>query len=199
MKSPKSAPTNRRPHSDPIILSLTIMKALLFTLLLLVSVVESSAQVLHLSAGQNFESEFQNLPFSGFLFPNQSNEGSVFLTLSMDDGLSAGESLRLQIFENSFSEPPVLTKLLNGPVTDMTIGGSQPDAWQDLQGAFRLTMVSGSVEFTGISVNAVKETLVYSTVVPVPEPSALVLLALAAPLLLLIRMTVRGQPRGPVR
>jgi len=56
----------------------------------------------------------------------------------------------------------------------------------------RLTMVSGSVDFTGISVNAVKETLVYSSVIPVPEPSALVLIALAAPLLLFAR-------KGPSR
>src|SRR5437899_572306 len=95
------------PHNattDPF--SLIGLKSI-FIFFLVTTVLKSPAETLHLSAGQTFESEFQNLPYSGFMFPNQSNEGSVFLDLSTVDGLDAGESIRLQIFENNFTEPPV--------------------------------------------------------------------------------------------
>jgi hypothetical protein len=98
-----------------------------------------------------------------------------------------------EMFEDSTDQAPIATQTLLWPV-----GSGMPappgvrfwsdGAWQDLQGAIRFTMVSGSVTVTSFDVSAVRNefggfTQYASTVVPEPCSLALFYAFAAAGLL----------------
>jgi hypothetical protein len=90
------------------------------------------------------------------------------------------------MFENSPNEAPIASRLYDPILLDnvSVIGNLTPNAWQDLQGAFRITMLSGSAQFgqifIGAQVPGANGGLEYYGMVltQIPEPTAIKVLAI---------------------
>ncbi|MGW8181664.1 MAG: hypothetical protein ACWGQW_23280, partial [bacterium] len=78
--------------------------------------------------------------------------------------------------------PPFLSADISVPNSPFVL--SSPYAWQDLQGVIRLTGLSGSVTVERITVLVLRQevgsAVLYSSVIPVPEPNTF------SPVLLLV-------------
>lgn len=147
----------------------------------------ATGQIL-LNAGDSFTFEFTHFDFqaNGLAGPS-ARVGLVF------QGFSGSDSLRFEAFEDTPPQAPIYS-------TTLSAGGGSPDftfgsGWQDLQGSFRVTMVSGSAtlqEFFGSVVKADGE--LYSLkVAAVPEPSGWSLLgAIGLPVLVWARIKARA-------
>lgn len=143
------------------------MRALLLFGSLLASIpCVATSQVL-LNAGDSFTFEFTHFDHQGGGLPGpNARVGFDFL------GFSGSDRLRFDAFEDN----PTQTAIYS---TTLSAGAGSPDftfgaAWQDMQGTFRVTMLSGAAtlqEFFGSVITASGE--LYSLKVSVvPEPSA---------------------------
>jgi len=80
-------------------------------------------------------------------------------------GFDGTDTFRFEAFENRISEPAIFS-------TNLTAGAGAPDftfgrAWQDLQGVFRVTMLSGSAVLPGFFGSVVTTNGLYSLKVQV--------------------------------
>jgi len=153
-----------------------------------------AAQSLHLSEGDVFSYEFQTLPFKVGPLLGADNQGIALVSLSASDTLAPLDVIRLELFENGLTESPFRTLTMSGtnaPFVLTEFGQSHAGAWQDLQGAVRLTMSSGSVDVSDLHLSVIREGFEYgisvslppTVAVSVPEPSSLGLLVVSAVLL----------------
>lgn len=146
----------------------------------------ASAQVT-LNAGDVFTHEFNFLNSAGMTdlpVGPLGNYSAILNPLTVQPG----DVIFLELFENSLAETPVATRTFDG----LSLVSCQAAfAWQDLQGAIRLTMLSGSATLDVITLRALTPSagpLPLNawdlTIVPVPEPGGLALagLGLAAAL-----------------
>jgi hypothetical protein len=86
--------------------------------------------------------------------------------------------LRSEMFENSPSEMPLCSNIMSSaPPFTNKCEIDEDSAWGDLQGAIRLTMVSGSLTVTSVTVQVVKagpslssDDIYSTTFVPITEP-----------------------------
>lgn len=153
-----------------------------------------------LTTPSSFEYAFNGLPFVTVVggFPPQTPDGQLRLSLS---GFDAGDVMRVEMFENSLGGTPVYSGDWNiAPGHAISV----PGAWQDLQGGIRLTMLSGSVVLDSFDIAALvpfigpggtQRYAVYaSTVVPVPEPAILGLVAASIPAWYLARRFNKALP-----
>ena len=134
-----------------------------------------------LNSGDVFTFEFTSLtPVPGDPGPlNPLGNYSVILnpaTVQPDD------MIRLEMFENSLNEEPICERTW---ANQSLVICQAPDAWGDLQGTIRLTMLSGSATVDVITFRALTLSggtpplqIWESTFVPVPEPGTLSLLGL---------------------
>src|SRR6185503_4862631 len=77
--------------------------------------------------------------------------GEMLIRLA-DTTLPAGTVLRHEMFENGTAGPPICAGFITGTNPNPSVTSCDVDnAWQDLQGTVRLTMVSGSVTLQSIS------------------------------------------------
>jgi len=108
------------------------------------------------------------------------------------------ETLRIELFEDSPSEPPVYSGPWNGggpppigPPTPNPLFVLVPNAWEDLQGIVRFTMVTGSMTISRVDATAVRSDagglMRYSSTVPIPEPCGAALVFSGVSVLLLTR------------
>ena len=108
-----------------------------------------------LNAGESLTHQFSTLPFNDNLsFGIPGPSGALFLYLIPPAGPGPASSYRVELFENTPADPPVL-------VAENTIGpgGSggdyrAPNAWGDLQGSFRVTALTGSITVRGFSLQS---------------------------------------------
>ena len=112
-----------------------------------------------LSEGESFEFSFTNIAFFG----NTTATSSIGLSFNLlGDLLSLGESLQLELFEDTPSDSAFLTTTFIAPGTGFGVGTIDGlfNYWQDLQGSLRLTAISGSVNldsFTlGVNSNGIR-------------------------------------------
>ena len=180
------------------------MKTTALTLFMLVSFTAAGQGVL-LTAGDTFSYSFDTMPYLGrFTVPGGAGsaaEGS-FNTSFEGDLFDPSDSVRLEIFERSLDDAPRQSSTFGGYTTSVSsLSILAPYAWSDFQGAVRLTVLSGSVELTKISVYrenpvTLQRYDLYGMVVPIPEPypsSLLLAVALVGSLRLCARKCCLGQ------
>src|SRR5439155_8244398 len=105
------------------------------------------AQGVHLGPGDSIAIGFDHVD-SCQPFPEPINPGGIAFVLFGADAFDLGDSLRLDIFENSLSDPPIVSVGYVAPATVVDIGAG--GAWQDFQGIVRVAMLSGSADVLGI-------------------------------------------------
>ena len=116
----------------------------LFSTFLFCWTITVTGQGVHLSPGDSLSVGFNNLDchFS----EGNIVETAVNITLGTDV-LSPGESLRLEMFEDSSNEAPFASQIFSpaAPLSSFYLLGPSSN-WGDHQGVIRLTMLSGSVD-----------------------------------------------------
>jgi len=152
-------------------------------LLFLLWVIPAHSQLL-LNAGDSWTYQFNTLPFTGLVSSFTTNTGGSLTIVVNGSSFPPGSSMTYSMYENSPSEAPIFSATMNG-APPYTVSGSQNGAWQDIQGAIRLTMNSGSARIDTITLQAIvagpslSSYNVYSTsFTPVPEPATWTLVAL---------------------
>jgi hypothetical protein len=150
-----------------------------------------------LNQGDSFTYQFATLPQTGSTNAFLTSPRGVFGFTLNAATFQPGEQLRYEMFEHDSSEVPLQSGILSAtPPSGATIFSA--GAWQDLQGAVRLTMLTGSATVDTISVQAITPSVSLSSLnvnelnfTPTPEPSSLCLGGIAVALLLYRR------PRRP--
>jgi hypothetical protein len=138
-----------------------------------------------LNGGQTFSYQFETLPFNRLIVGQPAANYGYFYLAIHDSTFTAGDSLRLEFFENSFLDSPIRTMEFTSSDTP-PIGIYVGQAWQDIQGAFRITQLTGSTTIDSINVQATRMNPdlsfnFYQQILnPAPEPSALIFFLVAA-------------------
>jgi hypothetical protein len=155
------------------------------TVLLMAALRLSASGQLTLNAGDVYSYEFSSLPGPTPYAGGAVVSGLVYLTLSPAT-LQAGNVLRYEMFEDGFSQAPIFSRTLTGPTDDSgPYVGVANGAWQDRQGAIRITALSGSATIDTIQLVSFEAggrfgLQYYSSVLtPVPEPGTWCLLGVA--------------------
>src|SRR5207245_11324462 len=97
-----------------------------------------------------------------------------------NDRLDPGESLRVEMFENNLSEPPIAAQTFS-PTTSQSFASMENlGSWLDLQGVARLSVLAGSVDVVQADFHVVPDNFTFcTTTVIVPEPGAAALIGIA--------------------
>ena len=137
------------------------------------------AQGVHLSAGDTLTIGFDGV--SSCIFTELAPPSAVSVSFATDL-LGLGESLRLEMFENSLNELPFQTGTYNPTTSVSFVSLYGPSAWLDYQGLIRISMLSGSVDvnYAHFGIGPNPNTLCSITIFAVPEPTTCLLAELGA-------------------
>ena len=162
----------------------TILVAFSSIASLLASLATAPGATLFLTAGEIYTYQFNQLPFTGTGVGQPTAQGYFEWHGRLLPGIS---QVQIEMFENSFAEAPIAAMpIYNSSSHFEPIGNSfiVPNAWQDLQGGIRISVVSGSLSMEELFLASVVPTdsthaNFYDqrlTFEPVPEPSTLTIL-----------------------
>jgi len=173
------------------------MKTMLLFVAFCAAFVSMASAQLQLNSGESFSYSFSNLPKTGSVPVFGSNPGGTMQVTVNNGSFQSGDQLKLEMFESVFTDPAICSAIMNS-APPYTTSCTSDFAWQDQQGAIRLTMQSGSAIIDSITVKAIvsgpslSSYDVYSvTFTPVPEPGVLSLIACGIGLLVLGRSVQR--------
>ena len=142
----------------------------------------AAGQGLQLAAGETYTYSFSSMEFLGPA-ADGSLGSAAFVVRFLGDLLDPTDSIRLEMFEGSVASSPFASDTFlgaNPPLARVQQDRSQViPHWADLQGAVRLTMLTGSANVERIGVFADIGRFSYGNSVAVPEPSSLALFCLA--------------------
>ena len=148
--------------------------------LLLVSALHTAGQGVIVRPGESFAFGFQGMDNCQTLTERYPPNGIVSVRFGSDI-LAPGESLRLEMFENSLTQAPIASQTYSSLTPVTTIRLSRFFAWSDLQGFIRVTMIDGTVEVSDGRFSVYPDEFTFcETFVAVPEPSLVGLLAIGA-------------------
>jgi hypothetical protein len=191
------------------------MKSFICTLVFITFQITAFSQGVILSAGQSYVLTFDLINYSGPYIPPSgtfddpgppSTQGNSAWIFFASNELDAGTSVllwetfsggltnspdTLQIVGASYSVPP------EAPAIYGQVWNSGPTAipyFPNLQGAFRVTMISGTAELSGFSVSQIVGSSYYTQSFPVPEPSSAALIAIGFGIFLVGRFRKRELP-----
>jgi hypothetical protein len=173
------------------------MKTLLFLAAIFASFASSTRGQLQLNPGDSFSFSFNNLPKTGVVSVFGSTPGGTLQVTVNSGSFQSGDQLRLEMFESALTDPPICSTIMNS-APPYNPSCTTDFAWQDQQGAIRLTMLSGSTIVDNISIKAIvsgpslSSYDVYSlNFTPVPEPGTVALLMAAGFVFLIARAVHR--------
>jgi hypothetical protein len=147
------------------------------SILVLLVVATTARGQLHLDTDDALTYQFNGVTQTGQTFYARGGWVEAFFVGA--DSFSPGESLRIDVFEDSVSGPILSTSTFApiGGLFPSVIAGKE-NAWQDLQGAVRLTMLNGSADFVLLfTVSDGTGRAFQYPVQQVPEPTALSLMS----------------------
>jgi hypothetical protein len=185
----------------------TLLKIAPFLAALLTTIGAYAQGSLTLNTGETYTYQFSSLSLQG-TWNVQDPPG---VPMGRVDGLfvpgsfQPGSSLLVEVFEDTTSSAPIASQTLNSPVGFPAPLGPlfwSLDAWQDLQGAVRVSMLSGSATMYLFQVTANRNdsgvlNSYGSSALPVPEPNSISLVSVAA--LLATLMKSRRRAFAPLR
>ncbi len=111
-----------------------------------------------LQAGDVIEYQFADLPFFAHGSGGEQLLGSSVLLTLVDDLSDSGDALEVQFLEGGLTGKPVVNRLRQGgssPSSRVSFAGN--DAWKSLNGAFRLTVIRGSIKVQSAEVPHVRQ------------------------------------------
>jgi hypothetical protein len=191
------------------------MKSFICTLVFITFQITAFSQGVILTAGQNYVLTFDSVNYSGPYIPpsgtlddpgspsTQGNSAWIFFASNeLDDGTSV---LLWETFSGDLTNTPETLQIVGAshavppeaPTIYGQVWGSGPAAvpfFPNLQGAFRVTMVSGTAELSGFSVSQIIGSSYYTQSFPVPEPSYAALVAIGFGIFLVGRCGKRELP-----
>lgn len=153
------------------------MKQLLIISLWLSILFRGFGQGVLLNTGDSYAYQFSSLPFGGF--STSGNPRAYFSLPIFPSDLGPSGTLRFEMFEDTPNGIPIFSRTLTMSSSIWDTDGTVPNAWADIQGSIRLTMLSGSIAINVFSLQAMIPAgtsgfNVYGgRVYPIPEPSAL--------------------------
>jgi hypothetical protein len=119
------------------------MKTVFIFVVLLAACLRGEGQLL-LHPGDQWTYQFEVLPRTGSTNSFLASPGGSFEFTVDGSTLQDGDLLTYEMFENNTNEAPICS----GTMTlgsSLTLACNAPGAWQQLRGAIRFTMVTGSV------------------------------------------------------
>jgi len=139
------------------------MKNPMLTIAFLACIPFAAPSQVVLNAGDTYTYEFTRFDFQGAYSGTPSARVGLEFRASL--GFDGTDTFRFEAFENRISEPAIFS-------TNLTAGAGAPDftfgrAWQDFQGVFRVTMLSGSAVLPGFFGSVVTTNALYSLKVQV--------------------------------
>jgi hypothetical protein len=151
-------------------------KVVLFSCLFLAIRSVSWGMDFYLSAGESYVFNITSFSFLRPSMPTDPSDGTIF-------GITGGDwTVRTELFADSLSDPPLFNDTFShsGPIEASGFGiqlGFAP--WPDLQEVVRVTALSGTFILDGMRTDEVVNGGYYSTgwIQPVPEPSAMTMVA----------------------
>ena len=159
------------------------MKNLILTLSLICLCTAASGQGFLLGPGDSYTLQFSSL---SYLRPASPTETVWGLGVSFEgDSFTGGETVLVERFRDTLAETPVSDVFAlpapSGPNSITTLLFPRPNDrpfWTDMQGVVRVTGLTGSERFDGVTVNEVIDGGLYGAYLSVPEPSTSSLLFL---------------------
>lgn len=159
------------------------MKTLLLIAAILTTGAFTGASQVLLHGGDTYTYQFNTLPFESHVTNGVAAPFGFFSLPIFPSDLGPTGMLRMEMFENTTSETPIFSRTLTSSSSLGDTHATAVGAWGDVQGAIRLTMLSGSLTINIFSLEAVTAASpsgfdVYGDrvipVVPEPGPFALV-------------------------
>ena len=166
------------------------------------------------AAGEVWDLQFQSIPLVSSMYLGIGPQ--VTFSFAASNSFDVGDSFKVDYFSDSLAALPdrSITYVGTSPASSQLVENLAPQLFNpvilnwssDLQGAMRLTMLTGSVDLTSTQVAVWNDSNYFASNYffspsPVPEPSSALLFASVAPLLLwrLRSRAVRPQPGAQPR
>ena len=134
------------------------MKHIQFASSVLLALALSASAQVRLNPGHTLTYEFTSLPYERSVRLGVTDIRAPRATVYFESaaGPSRGVRLQVEMFEDSVSETPICSQIYIAPYAHDDAGEYEfrcrvENAWQDFQGAVRLTMLSGSLVFRSIT------------------------------------------------
>ena len=153
------------------------MQRVIVLVVILIAVSSSSLRAQLLTPGQSFTYSFLEADLINFGDASSPNPRGYATFYSDPARSTPGAVFTVDLFESNTGESPIASNTGSSTVT-----ANANNAWQDLQGVARVTVVSGDIYFDPLVVGIYRPGGIdyefYSATVPVPEPGAVTLGAL---------------------
>jgi hypothetical protein len=172
------------------------------------------AHAITASAGEAWDLQFQSIPLISSMYVGLGPQ--VTFSFAASNSFDIGDSFKVDYFSDTLDASPdrSITYVGTSPASSQLVENLEPQLFNlvifnwssDLQGAMRLTMLTGSIDLTSTQIEVWNGSNYFASKYsfspsPVPEPSSALLFASVGPLLLwrLRSRAVRPQPGAQPR
>jgi hypothetical protein len=128
-----------------------------------------------LTAGQSFDFTFESMNFVG-ASTDESHLYTAGFVVSLN-GFQDGSEVEMSLYETSTSGVAFRVGQFTSEGGLLGLVGIHNQAWQDMQGAIRFTVISGNIELESIYSRTVIDGNVYEATSQIPEPSSFAIIA----------------------
>ena len=128
-----------------------------------------------LTAGQSFDFTFESMNFVG-ASTDESHLYTAGFVVSLN-GFQDGSEVEMSLYETSTSGVAFRVGQFTFEGGLLGLVGIHNQAWQDMQGSIRFTVISGNIELESIYSRTVIDGNVYEATSQIPEPSSFAIIA----------------------